>query len=68
MKELPSCKPSIVKIREELLHEGKVKDGVFIVDVKFSSPSTAASCVKGCPINGRIAWHYSDGTCIKNKD
>lgn len=67
MKENPSCKPSIVKIREMLLLEGKVKDGIFTVDVKFSSPSTAASCIKGCPINGRIAWHYSDGTTMKNK-
>lgn len=67
MTESPSCKHSIVKLRDLLLHEGKVKDGIFTVDVKFSSPSTAASCIKGCPINGRIAWHYSDGTNIKDK-
>ena len=35
MNESPSCSPSIIKIRESLLQEGKVKDGVFIVDVKF---------------------------------
>lgn len=67
MKEHSSCKPSIMNIRDALLREGKVKDGVFTVDVKFSSPSTAASCIKGCSINGRIAWLYSDGTNIKNR-
>ena len=68
MNECTSCKQSIVKIRDALLREGKVKNGIFTVDVKFSSPSAAASCIKGCPVNGRIAWRYSDGTNIKNKD
>lgn len=68
MNECTSCKPSIVKIRDALLREGKVKNGIFTVDVKFSSPSAAASCIKGCPVNGRIAWRYSNGTNIKNKD
>lgn len=68
MNECTSCKPSIVKIRDALLCEGKVKNGIFTVDVKFSSLSAAASCIKGCPVNGRIAWRYSDGTNIKNKD
>ena len=66
MKASSSCKPQIIKIRDALLLQGKVKDGIFTVDVKFSSPS-AASCIKGCPVNGKIAWHYSDGTTIKNK-
>lgn len=68
MKASSSCKPQIIRIRDALLLQGKVKDGIFTVDVKFSSPSAAASCIKGCPVNGKIAWHYSDGTNIKNKD
>lgn len=68
MKASSSCKPQIIKIRDALLLQGKVKDGIFTVDVKFSSPSAAASCIKGCPVNGRIAWRYSNGTNIKNKD
>lgn len=68
MKESPSCKPSIIRIRDALIQEGKVKDGLFTVDVKFSSPSTATSCIKGCPVNGRIAWHYSDGTNLNDEN
>lgn len=68
MKESPSCKPSIIRIRDALIQEGKVKDGLFTVDVKFSSLSTAASCIKGCPVNGRIAWHYSDGTNLNDEN
>lgn len=63
----PSCPSAVIKMRESLIHEGKIKEGIFVVDVRFASPSAAASCIKGCSINGRLAWHYSDGTSIKDK-
>ena len=41
--------------REELLKSGIVKDGVFLKDYVFSSPSTAASVIGGGSISG-AAW------------
>lgn len=64
----PSCPQSVIKIRETLLREGKIKEGIFVTDVKFASPSAAATCIKGFPVNGKVAWHYFDGTSIKDKD
>jgi hypothetical protein len=63
----PSCPPSVIKMRESLLREGKVNEGIFVVDVKFASPSAAATCIKGCPVNGKKDWCYSDGKSIKDK-
>ena len=63
----PSCPPSVIKMRESLLREGKVNEGIFVVDVKFASPSAAATCIKGFPVNGKKDWRYSDGKSIKEK-
>jgi len=65
--ETPSCPKYIHERRQELMAEGKVKDGYFIEDVPFSSSSTAAACVTGGSANGRKMWLYQDGQSIKEK-
>jgi hypothetical protein len=66
MIESPSCSSSIKKIRDTLLSESKIENGVFTADVIFSSPSTAASCIKGYSVNGRKVWHYPDGSSMND--
>ena len=56
----PSCNKTTKNMRNQLLHEGAV-DQVenklrFQRDVTFSSPSAAASAVRGAPSNGRVLW------------
>jgi len=55
--------------REELLENGKlVEEGDalrFAVDVEFSSPSGAASVVRGGNSNGLTSWRDRDGRTLK---
>ena len=56
----PSCNETTKKMRDQLLEEGAV-DQVenklrFQRDVTFSSPSAAATAVRGMPSNGRALW------------
>ena len=58
--ERPSCKDGTKKIRDQLRSEGavdQVEDKLrFQRDVTFSSPSAAATAVRGMPSNGRALW------------
>ena len=51
-----------------LIAENKIKNGCFVEDVSFDSPSTAAACIVGGSANGRIMWLYPDGQSIKDKE
>ena len=54
MTEVASCPKK--NLRAELIAEGKVKNGVFIEDVSFTSKSGAAGCVLGASVDGVKAW------------
>ncbi|MGB3541770.1 GIY-YIG nuclease family protein [Rubrivirga sp.] len=66
----PSASRSVVGERERLVAGGRLdlEDGhlVFCDDVEFSSPSMAASVVKGGNTNGLKAWALEDGTSLKD--
>ncbi|WP_420341565.1 DUF4357 domain-containing protein [[Clostridium] aminophilum] len=47
------------------MDDGRVSNGVFVKDVKFHSPSTAAACILGRSVNGRTAWLNKDGKMLK---
>ncbi len=64
--ELPSCKNSIKQIRQDLINNGVVINDTFVEDYVFGSPSTAASCILGSSLNGRLLWKNSEGITIKN--
>lgn len=59
-----------IKKRKELLESDKVADNgecwTLQEDVLFSSPSGAATFVKGQPINGLIEWKNKEGKSIKD--
>jgi phage N-6-adenine-methyltransferase len=59
-KERPSCNRTTKQMRTQLLEEGAVdhlNDKLrFQRDVTFSSPSAAATAVRGMPSNGRALW------------
>lgn len=64
-KETNSCSQAIRNYRQKLVDEGSVSDGVFVSDVKFNSPSTAAACILGRNENGRRVWLNKDGKTLK---
>ncbi len=53
-------------IREKLIANGTISDGVFQRDYEFRSPSAAASIVKGCMTSGNEAWKNKDGVKLKD--
>lgn len=63
--ERKSCGNGVREQRKALLDEGKVVDGLFVMDVKFSSPSTAAACIVGGESNGRTMWVNDEGKTLK---
>ena len=64
--EVPSCRPSLKQKRKDLVDSGIVKDGVFIAEYIFGSPSTAAACILGGDKNGRTLWKNDSGVTLKN--
>ncbi len=61
----PSCPTSYIKLRSHLIETGVIDSSFrFTRDYLFSSPSTAASVVRGASINGRIQWKTSDGKTL----
>ena len=65
-----ACPVGVVKNREHLLHKGIItfdsETFVFTEDYEFSSPSTAASFIKGGSVNGLTAWVNSDNQTLKS--
>ena len=68
-KVAPSVTPSfslpLQKFRNRLIETGIIDENLlFTRDYLFSSPSTAASIVRGASTNGRIAWKNSAGQTL----
>lgn len=61
--------PSVLVQRNKLIEEGALiaKDGayVFVKDVEFTSPSSAAATIHGGSANGLTAWVNKDGVLLK---
>ena len=53
-----SNKDAVKKLREE--NADKIDDGITIVDIEFSSPSTAGELVGGGAANGKYYWRTKD--------
>ncbi len=61
----PSFPESLKKIRQRLIDTGIIdQNSRFTCDYLFSSPSTAATIVRGVNTNGRIAWKNSRGQTL----
>jgi len=63
-----SMSESYLNFRSSLIEQGIVKNGVFMKDFDFTSPSAAASIISGRASNGRIEWMSIDGTKYKEMD
>lgn len=50
-----------LELREALIEDGTISNGVFVKDHKFSSSSAAAAVVLGRAANGRKEWTLLDG-------
>ncbi len=75
VKEKPSAHthtPYLIDQRQRLIESGALLDKgghlLFAEDVEFTSPSAAASVVKGGSENGRTAWKNEDGRTLKQLD
>lgn len=61
----PSFPESLNKHRQRLIDAGVIDEAFrFTRDLLFSSPSTAASIVRGANMNGRTAWKNSQGQTL----
>lgn len=66
----PALAPTYLKIRNDLIEKGYVKQtdkGMFFLqDYEFTSPSQAGAVVLGYSVNGRIFWKNSIGKTLKD--
>ena len=60
-----SISAGALKLRNELLSDGKVKDNVTTEDILFSSSSAAAVFVLGYSVSGPMTWKAKDGRTLK---
>lgn len=69
LKETDSIAEGWKKLRAKLIDEGLIdstgKNGVFLEDVLFSSPSAASSTILGAQSPGPIRWVDDDGKTFK---
>ena len=49
------------ELREQLIANGTIQDGVFARDYEFSAPSAASAVVLGRSSNGNVDWRTEDG-------
>lgn len=54
------------RLRNKLILNEIIKDGVFQNDYEFRSPSAAAAVILGSSSNGKIVWKSKDGTLLKD--
>lgn len=66
-EETKSCQGFLKKRRAELLNLKQVVNGKFTQDVEFNSSSSAAGCILGASVNGKVKWLYPDGTTLKDR-
>ena len=60
-----SLSAGTVKLRDQLITDGKVKNWITTEDILFSSSSTAASFVLGYSASGPQNWKNKDGKTLK---
>jgi hypothetical protein len=56
-----SCHKGYVELRNKLIQNGIIVDGVFVTDYTFDSPTAAAVVAVGRTSNGRKEWTTLDG-------
>lgn len=65
----PHLRGPVADVRQMLLEDGSLQNTgrelVFTRDVEFSSPSTAASVVTACAVNGYQAWKSPEGLQLR---
>ena len=67
MELAPSISDSIKKLYYRLFEQNKIsRDGSFVADYVFTSPSLAASVVMGRNANGKTEWKMKEGTTIND--
>ena len=68
--ESPGCPDSVRKLRASMVQDGTIQNCVLTKDVTFSSPSTAATVLRGSRCSGLTVWLDDNGvplgTLIKN--
>lgn len=60
-----SMSPGMLKLRNELIADGKVKDGITTEDILFSSSTAAAVFALGYSASGPATWKAKDGRTLK---
>lgn len=66
-EETKSCQGFLKERRAKLLNLKQVVNGKFMQNVEFNSPSSAAGCILGASVNGKVKWLYPDGTTLKDR-
>lgn len=65
----PALAPTYLKIRNDLIEKGYVKQHTkgleFLQDYEFTSPSQAGAVILGYSVNGRVFWKNSRGKTLK---
>ena len=59
-----SAPKAIKEIRDKLIENGDVKNGVLMKNQLFTSPSYAASFILGSSVNGRMVWKTKEGIAL----
>lgn len=60
-----SIPPALQNMRDKLMRDNVIDDNyTFTRDYMFSSPSTAASIVRGASANGRVEWKNQQGKTL----
>lgn len=57
---------SYFSLRNRLIKDEIIKDGIFVKDYEFSAPSAASAVVLGHTSNGNIDWKAENGTRLKD--
>ena len=57
---------SYYKLRDSLIKDGVISDGVFTIDYEFNAPSAASAVILGHTSNGNVDWKTDDGTKLKD--
>ncbi|MCR5346144.1 MAG: GIY-YIG nuclease family protein [Fretibacterium sp.] len=55
-----------LNLRNELVKEGIIADGVFVRDYEFNAPSAASAVVLGHTSNGNVDWKTADGVRLRD--
>ena len=60
-----ACRKSLLDRRNMLIENGQVENYVFMENITFGSPSTAAAVILGGETNGWTAWKNDAGATLK---